>query len=106
MNTIYYHIIMTILINCDFLFHFCFPRKSRAEPSHLIANPRSEELWTKSCFFFEVTANWCTNLNCSQGLGFVDGLWLSSGHLLLLGDGLGLWFGLWFRNEEQKSQVT
>ena len=32
-------------------------------------------------------ANWCTNFNCSLGLGFGDGLglWLSSGHLLLSG---------------------
>ena len=32
--------------------------------------------------------------NCSLGLGFGDGLglWLSSGHLLLLRDGLGLGF--------------
>ena len=40
-------------------------------------------------------ANWCTNFNCSLGLGFGDGLglWLSnSGHLLLSGDGLGLGF--------------
>ena len=35
------------------------------------------------------------NLNCSLGLGFGDrleGLRLSSGHLLLSGDGLGLGF--------------
>ena len=39
-------------------------------------------------------ANWCTNFNCSLGLGFGDGLglWLSSGHFLLSGDGLGLGF--------------
>ena len=32
------------------------------------------------------------NINCLLGLGFGDGLglWLSSGHLLLSGDGLGL----------------
>ena len=41
----------------------------------------------------QCTANWCTNFNCSLGLGFKDGLglWLSSGHLLLSGDGLGFW---------------
>ena len=61
------------------------------------------------------TANWCTNFNCSLGLGFGDGLglWLILGcraarllslrfppivarqilgHLLLSGDGLGLEF--------------
>ena len=37
-------------------------------------------------------ANCCTNFNCSLDLGFGDGLWLSSGHLLLSGDGLGLGF--------------
>ena len=44
-------------------------------------------------------ANWCTNYNCSLGLGFGDrsGLWLSSGHPLLSGDGLGL--GFWFWSE-------
>ena len=38
--------------------------------------------------------NWCTIFNYSLGLGFGDGLglWLSSGHLLLSGDGLGLGF--------------
>ena len=42
----------------------------------------------------QCAANWCTNFNCSLGLGFGDGLglWLSSGHLLLSGDGLGLGF--------------
>ena len=37
------------------------------------------------------------NFNCSLGLRFGDGLglWLSSGHLLLSGDGLGL--GFWVR---------
>ena len=44
-------------------------------------------------------ANWCTNFNYSLGLGFGDGLglWLSSGHLLLSGDGLGLgfWVMVW-----------
>ena len=41
----------------------------------------------------QCAANWCTNLNCSFGLGFGDGLglWLSSGRLLLSGDGLGFW---------------
>ena len=41
----------------------------------------------------QCAANWCTNFNCSLGLGFGDGLglWLSSGHLLLSGDGLGFW---------------
>ena len=34
----------------------------------------------------QCAANWCTNFNCSLGLGFWDGLglWLSSGHLRLL----------------------
>ena len=42
----------------------------------------------------QCAANWCTNLNCSSGLGFGDGLglWFSSGRLLLSGDGLGLGF--------------
>ena len=42
----------------------------------------------------QCAANCCTNFNCSLGLGFGDGLglWLSSGHLLLSGDGLGLGF--------------
>ena len=44
----------------------------------------------------QCAANWCTNFNCSLGLclGFGDGLglWLSSGHLLLSGVGLGLRF--------------
>ena len=40
----------------------------------------------------QCAANWCTNFNCSLGLGFGLGLWLSSGHLLLSGDGLGLGF--------------
>ena len=36
------------------------------------------------------------SFNCSLGLGFKDELWLwlSSGHLLLSGDGLGLGFWL------------
>ena len=36
----------------------------------------------------------CTNFNCLLGLGFGDGLglWLSLGHFLLSGDGLGLGF--------------
>ena len=42
----------------------------------------------------QCAANWCTNFsfNCSLGLGFCDwlGLWLSSAHLLLSGDGLGV----------------
>ena len=44
----------------------------------------------------QCAANWCTNFNCSLGLGFGDrlGLWLSSGNLLLSGDGLGLGFWL------------
>ena len=39
----------------------------------------------------QCAANWCTNFNCSLGLGFGEGLglWLSPGHLLLSGDGLG-----------------
>ena len=44
----------------------------------------------------QCAANWCncTNLNCSLRLGFGDGLglWSSSRHLLLSGDGLGLGF--------------
>ena len=42
----------------------------------------------------QCASNWCTNFNCSLGLGFGDGLglWLRSGHLLLSGDGLGLGF--------------
>ena len=42
----------------------------------------------------QCAANCCTNFDCSLGLGFGDGLglWLSSGHLLLSGDGLGLAF--------------
>ena len=42
----------------------------------------------------QCTANQCTNFNCTLRLGFGDelGLWLSSGHLLLSGDGLGLGF--------------
>ena len=34
----------------------------------------------------QCAANWCTNFDCSLGLGFRDGLglWLSSGHLLAL----------------------
>ena len=41
----------------------------------------------------QCAANWCTNFNYSLGLGFRDGLglWLSSGHLLLSGDGSGFW---------------
>ena len=40
----------------------------------------------------QCAANWCTSFDCSLGLGFGDrlGLWLSSGHLLLSGNGLGL----------------
>ena len=42
----------------------------------------------------QCAANWCTNFNCSLGLGFGDGLglWLSFGHLLLSRNGLGLGF--------------
>ena len=42
----------------------------------------------------QCAVNWCMKFNCSLGLGFVDGLglWLSSGHLLLSGDRLGLGF--------------
>ena len=37
----------------------------------------------------QCAANWCTNFNCSLGFGFGEGLglWLSSGHLLLSGNG-------------------
>ena len=58
-----------------------------------------------------ITANRCTNLNCSLGLGlgFWDGLglWLSSGHLLQLWDAgwiraLGYGFGV--RAKKDKSR--
>ena len=61
----------------------------------------------------QCAANRCTDLDCSLGLGlgFQDGLglWSSSGHLLLTGDGLGLGFwvlgyGLGMRNKKVKSR--
>ena len=47
----------------------------------------------------QCAANRRMNFNYSLALGFGLGLWLSSGHLLLSGDGLGFWF--W--SEGQKS---
>ena len=57
----------------------------------------------------QCAANWCTNFNCSLGLGDLLGLWLNSGHLLLSGDGLGLGFcilgyGFGVRGREVKSR--
>ena len=58
----------------------------------------------------QCAANWCTNLNCSLWLGFGDGLglWFGSGHLLLLGDGLGLgfWVMILELGAEKSSHVT
>ena len=47
----------------------------------------------------QCVANWCMNCNYSLGLGFGDGLglWLSSEHLQLSGDGLGLGFWVTMR---------
>ena len=69
--------------------------------------------YKRKAAFIEVTcdqcaANCCTNLNCSLGLGFGDvfGLWLSSGRLLLSGDGLELGFRLWFWSANTKSHAS
>ena len=56
-------------------------------------NATLRSYWRKTAFSRsrdQCAANLCTNFNCSFGDGL--GLWLSSGHLLLSGDGIGLGF--------------